>query len=1120
MVGEQAVDLHTAGMALALATPIADSERFIELVDPVLASPPLLRRAESGKTTPPRPTKSSARSQHAVTPSTLSEKLHAHNEARSVPIPLESSTDIEDGKEERFYSPLSTPAILPSETSPPSGEATIKQRNRTSEISVLPMNSNKESGVTRAFRSKIGTDGSISLSILPSAAVLSEMLQQNSDSQTDTSSTYQPSSTFSRSNTTLGIPPSDARRPSAASTKGSVNTRPLTIKRKKPAVYSPEEASLPISRAASIDACTPTSEDGGLGIRGSPRRKADLALPVTQTFQTPLRRIPQSDITPPSTPPAWRGSTHSDTHTEEDSLPVSPRNSGFRPSEIGSALQGRKSQNGGASMVGDELLPTPSRYSGDDTVPSSYGPKTTGATRNNVELDFLAPFACDLEEMQDRPGLLRRDSDDSTDMEDEEDDDDESVHDFGLDNFPVPSIFLSSAKNTPRMYPVSPTFVENLTSGPAERKASTASTMSRLRPKTDLYPIPTDAEGNQEWDQATELEIRDRVFRAEIKKPNKVDKMRRKALQKQFDQFKKPKKVELYEASLLSVRDENGHKVRFGHLFEEKRTIVCFIRHFWCGQCQNYVEAVTKVKPEVLAKFNMNLVIISNGSWKMIKSYRKLLGNACPYPIYTDRAKHVYTALGMTLRTWDAGKERDRGAYIQHSLGASAIASIKSGVKLPLRPPGDQQQLGGEFILGPGLKVEFCHRMKTTRGHAEIEEVLASVGINLEEETRLLSMLPRSEASTPSMMMFNNNHMNPMSASTKSNHHRQHSKRRSAVFMNGNGISSLPHAPSLAASIINRLHYGSPRMSSASSAASPPGSPVPDSTGGISGGIGNTADVNGSPGRRGSRRLQKTNRNLTGDLGSSVVISQFPLGISPALAREVQERAERTRPTSSSTLAEEEEEGELRGRPYSETLVAYERFIPEEDVEDGGWKMPAKDNTGVIDSVPPHIPTPTSTTPLDMGFLQVPTSTPPLFKGTNGTTGNNSDTDQRRRSSLSASVPHAPLDISNRQSTTVDEIYDDYLSVPNGGYVNGRKVRLEQGETGQLPVNGIYHSPSRFSESSTEADEGLNAASKSNERESKRASNISTLSWNSNGRKIFGKNLNLRRSNPSLKGSD
>jgi len=78
-----------------------------------------------------------------------------------------------------------------------------------------------------------------------------------------------------------------------------------------------------------------------------------------------------------------------------------------------------------------------------------------------------------------------------------------------------------------------------------------------------------------------QLEIRDRVFRAEIKRPNKADKIRRKVLQKQFDEFKKPLKIELYEASLLCVRDENGHKIRFGSLFEEKKTIVCFIRHFW-----------------------------------------------------------------------------------------------------------------------------------------------------------------------------------------------------------------------------------------------------------------------------------------------------------------------------------------------------------------------------------------------------------------------------------------------------------------------------------------------------------------------------------------------------------
>jgi hypothetical protein len=174
------------------------------------------------------------------------------------------------------------------------------------------------------------------------------------------------------------------------------------------------------------------------------------------------------------------------------------------------------------------------------------------------------------------------------------------------------------------------------------------------------------------------------------------------------------------------------------------------------------MDSIAKVRPAVLEKYGLRLIVVSNGSWKMIKPYKsepftpisyqnadvcrfaELLGDRCPYPIYTDRPKNVYNALGMTLRTFNAGKEKDGtvGKYIKHSLGGSIWAGVAGGLQMPIKPPGDQQQLGGEFILGPGLQVKFTHRMKSTRNHAEIELVLASVDVDLEKELEILAPTP------------------------------------------------------------------------------------------------------------------------------------------------------------------------------------------------------------------------------------------------------------------------------------------------------------------------------------------------------------------------------------------
>lgn len=75
------------------------------------------------------------------------------------------------------------------------------------------------------------------------------------------------------------------------------------------------------------------------------------------------------------------------------------------------------------------------------------------------------------------------------------------------------------------------------------------------------------------------------------------------------------------------------------------RTVVFFIRFFWCPQCQDYTAAsIAKLDPAALAKANIRVVIISNGNWKHIKPYRELFN--CPFPIYVDGGRKLYTLMG------------------------------------------------------------------------------------------------------------------------------------------------------------------------------------------------------------------------------------------------------------------------------------------------------------------------------------------------------------------------------------------------------------------------------------------------------------------------------------------
>ena len=50
---------------------------------------------------------------------------------------------------------------------------------------------------------------------------------------------------------------------------------------------------------------------------------------------------------------------------------------------------------------------------------------------------------------------------------------------------------------------------------------------------------------------------------------------------------------------------------------------------------------------------------------------------------------------------------------------------------MPLKNPGDIKGLGGEFVVGPGLSCTYAHRMRTSRDHAELSDILKAIGITL-----------------------------------------------------------------------------------------------------------------------------------------------------------------------------------------------------------------------------------------------------------------------------------------------------------------------------------------------------------------------------------------------------
>ncbi|RYO94049.1 hypothetical protein DL762_000797 [Monosporascus cannonballus] len=223
------------------------------------------------------------------------------------------------------------------------------------------------------------------------------------------------------------------------------------------------------------------------------------------------------------------------------------------------------------------------------------------------------------------------------------------------------------------------------------------------------------------------------------------------------------RKIESY-----TVLDAYGRSHPFKSLYAgrnvARRVLIIFIRHFFCGNCQEYLRTLSaSITPEALLQLPVStfIAVIGCGSPKLIDSYHKETG--CPFPIYADPTRRLYNKLGM-VRTLSLGP---KPAYMNKSMVSSVVSSVVQGLKQVktglVTKMGDQRQVGGEFLFEPvsmsleppissptddagpldeddasntsasekveEKRVTWCHRMRTTRDHAEIPELMEVLGL-------------------------------------------------------------------------------------------------------------------------------------------------------------------------------------------------------------------------------------------------------------------------------------------------------------------------------------------------------------------------------------------------------
>ncbi|KAJ5585357.1 uncharacterized protein N7459_005157 [Penicillium hispanicum] len=194
---------------------------------------------------------------------------------------------------------------------------------------------------------------------------------------------------------------------------------------------------------------------------------------------------------------------------------------------------------------------------------------------------------------------------------------------------------------------------------------------------------------------------------------------------------KLPSAETVRQAGSYEVLDREGKPHTFQSLYNEpssaSRVLVIFVRHFFCGNCQEFLRTFSEaVTPDDLVPLNTSVVIIGCGDPGLIDMYATESG--CQFPIFADPTRKLYDEFEMiTSLAWGA-----RPKYMRKSMSRSIAESIVKALKqIPsglVTKGGESSQNGGEFLFevsgdGQEKQVTWCHRMGNTRDHTEVSEL-------------------------------------------------------------------------------------------------------------------------------------------------------------------------------------------------------------------------------------------------------------------------------------------------------------------------------------------------------------------------------------------------------------
>ncbi|OJD16522.1 hypothetical protein AJ78_03299 [Emergomyces pasteurianus Ep9510] len=221
-----------------------------------------------------------------------------------------------------------------------------------------------------------------------------------------------------------------------------------------------------------------------------------------------------------------------------------------------------------------------------------------------------------------------------------------------------------------------------------------------------------------------------------------------------------PSESVLKAAAKIPILDVDGNELLFEDLYKpsgpgkkKKRTLIIFIRHFFCGSCQEYVKAVSSSfsAPSQLPS-DTAIAIVGCGASSLIALYKDLTN--CAFPVYTDPTKCLHALFDMKRTLYAGTRTPD---YFSRSIFYLTIQSIVQTLsrlwKGDMLQSGDKWQNGGELLFEAEIinetedgeeeievQVPFSHIMADTRNHTEIPVLRTILGLSEEQHGKSLKI--------------------------------------------------------------------------------------------------------------------------------------------------------------------------------------------------------------------------------------------------------------------------------------------------------------------------------------------------------------------------------------------